>query len=154
MKVSLQDVLDAMELSSDESTSYINVKTGEIEMLTDEEVDLVEDEDLDEEALAEWRRERLPTVREVLDSDDFLPLPGKFEIHEWKIMERFSISQTNDSVRHELLDAIRGAGAFRNFRGAIRRHDIEDNWFTFRRSALEEIAKEWLTAQDLPFSES
>jgi len=154
MKVSLQDVLDAMELSSDESTSYINVKTGEIEMLTDEEVDLVEDEDLDEEALAEWLRERLPTVREVLDSDDFLPLPGKFEIHEWKIMERFSISQTNDSVRHELLDAIRGAGAFRNFRGAIRRHGIEDNWFTFRRSALEEIAKEWLTAQDLPFSES
>jgi hypothetical protein len=151
MKVSLQDVLDAMELSSDESTSYINVKTGEIEMLTDEEVDLVEDEELDEENLAEWLRERLPKVREVLDSDDFLPLPGKFEIHEWKIMERFSISQTNDSVRHELLDAIHGAGAFRSFRGAIRRNDIEDNWFTFRRSALEEIAKEWLTAQDLSF---
>ena len=143
-----------MELSSDESTSYINVKTGEIETLTDEEVDLVEDEDLDEEDLPEWQRERLPMVREVLDSDDFLPLPGKFEIHEWKIMERFSISQTNDSLRHELLDAIHGAGAFRNFRGAIRRHGIEDNWFTFRRSALEEIAKEWLTAQDLPFSES
>jgi hypothetical protein len=151
MNVSLQDVLEAMELTGDESTSYINVKTGEIVTVTDEEVDLVEDEDLDEQDLPEWQREMLPKVREVLDSDDFLPLPGKFEIHEWAIMERFSISQANDALRTELLDAIHGAGAFRNFRGAIRRRGIEDNWFTFRRSAFEEIAKDWLTAQDLPF---
>jgi hypothetical protein len=140
-----------MEMSGDESTSYLNLKTGEIVTVTDEEVDLAEDEDLDEQDLPEWQREFIPKVREVLESDDFAVLPGKDEIHEWAIMERFSISQPIDALRNELMGAIHGAGAFGRFRSAIRRLGIEDNWLTFRQSTIEEIAKDWLKGNDVTF---
>jgi len=86
-----------------------------------------------------------------LESGDFLALPGKFEIHEWAMMERFSSSETRAARRDELLDAIHGAGAFRSFRSAIIRLGIEDQWFRFRQSAFEEIATDWLKAHDISF---
>jgi Uncharacterised protein family (UPF0158) len=149
--VSLKEVVDAMDPPNDEWTSYLNPKTGEIVTVSDEEHRLVEDEELNEADLPEWQRESLPKVREALESDDFLALPDKFEIHEWAIMERFSNSQSSARCRDELLDAIHGTGAFRSFRSAIRRLGIEDEWFRFRQSALEEIAKDWLEAHGVSF---
>jgi hypothetical protein len=149
--VSLKDVVDAMDLPNNEWTSYLNPKTGEIVTVTDEDRRLVEDEDLNEEDLAEWQRESLPKVREALESGDFVALPDKFEIHEWAIMEDFSISQASAARRDELLDAIHGAGAFRSFRSAIRRLGIEDEWFRFRQLAFEEIAKDWLKSHAVSF---
>lgn len=149
--VSLKDVVDAMDLPNNEWISYLNPKTGEIVTVTDEDRHMVEDEDLDEEDLPDWQRENLPKVRQALESGDFVALPDKFEIHEWGIMERFCISQASAARSDELVDAIHGAGAFRSFRSAIRRLGIEDDWFRFRQSALEEIAKDWLKAHDVSF---
>lgn len=148
--VSLEDVVDAMDLPNDEWTSYLNPKTGEIVTVTDEDRDLAEDEDLDDKDLPEWQRESLPKVREVLESDEFLPLPDQCEIHEWSMMERFSNSQPS-AAREQLRDAIHGAGAFRSFRNAIRRLGVEEQWFRFRQAALEDIAKEWLEAHNISY---
>ncbi len=134
-----------------EWTSYLNRKTVEIVTVTDEGRHLAEDEDLDEQDLPEWQRENLPKVREALESSDFVALPDKFDIHEWAIMERFSSSQACAAWRDELLDAIHGRGAFRSFRSAIRRLGIEDDWFRFRQSEFEAIAKDWLKAHDVSF---
>ena len=90
-------------------------------------------------------------MREALESGDFLALPGKFEIHEWAMMEHFSSSEARAARREELLDAIHGAGAFRSFRSAIGRLGIEDEWFRFRQAAFEEIATDWLKAHDISF---
>ena len=149
--VSLKNVVDAMDLPNNEWTSYLNPKTGEIVTVTDEDRQLVEDEDLDEHELPDWQRESLPKVRAALESGDFLALPDKFEIHEWAIMERFSNSQARAARRDELLDAIHGAGAFRSFRSAVRRLGIEDDWFRFRQTAFEDVAKDWLEAHDISF---
>ena len=81
-RVKLQDVVDAMELPDDGWTSYLNVKTGEIVTVSEEDDRLVEDETLDEQELPAWQRESLPKLREALESDDFVALPGTFEIHE------------------------------------------------------------------------
>jgi len=149
--VSLKDVVDAMDLPSSDWTSYLNPTTGEIVTVTDEDRRLIEDEDVDEENLSEWQRETLPRVRAALESDDFLALPDKLEIHEWAIMERFANSQERQARRDELLDAIHGAGAFRSFRSAVRRLRIEEEWFRFRQSAFEGIALGWLEAHGISF---
>ena len=149
--ISLKDVVDAMDLPNSDWISYLNPKTGDIVTVTDEDRQLVEDEDLDEANLPEWQRESLPRVRAALESDDFLALPDKFEIHEWAIMERFANSQVRETRREELLDAIHGAGAFRSFRSAVRRLRIEDEWFKFRQSAFEGIALGWLEAHGISF---
>ena len=149
--VSLKDVVEAMDVPNDDWTSYVNPKTGEIVTVTDEDRQLVEDEDLDEASLPEWRRESLPSVRAALESDDFLALPDKFEIHEWAIMERFANGQVREARRDELLEAIHGAGAFRSFRSAVRRLRIEEEWFRFRQSAFEVIALGWFEAHGISF---
>jgi hypothetical protein len=149
--VSLKNVVDAIDLPSDEWASYLNPKTGEIVTVTEEDHYLVGDEDLDEQGLPAWQSESVTKTREALESGNFLALPDKFEIHEWAMMERFSSDQRSAARREELLDAIHGRGAFRSFRSAIRRLDIEDDWFRFRQLAFEEIAKDWLKAYDISF---
>lgn len=101
--VSLAEVVEAMELPNSEWVSYLNRDTGEIVTVTDEDRQIVEeDEDID--SLPDWQRENLPRVREVLDSDRFLALPTSFDIHEWTIMERFSNDHATAAEREELLD--------------------------------------------------
>ena len=149
--VSLRDVLDEMELSSDEATGYINRKTGEIITLTDEVVALAEDPDAAADA-PQWQKDLLPKAREVLASEDFIPLPSKFEIHEWAIMERFAQSLTDAAVSDELDAALHGRGAFRRFKDTVQRLGIADEWYRFRDAALEEIAVEFLEAHGIAYN--
>jgi hypothetical protein len=148
--VSLRDVIEQMELMSDEATAYINRKTGELITLTDEVVALAEDPDEAAEA-AEWQKDLLPKAREVAASGDFIPLPGELEIHEWSIMERFARSLTDAAVSDELHAALHGRGAFRRFKDALHRLGIADQWYRFRDAALEEIAIEFLEAHGIEF---
>jgi len=148
--VSLHDVIDHMEMASDEATSYINRKTGELIALTHEELALAEDPDGAAEA-AEWQKDLLPKAREVAASEDFIPLPGKFEIHEWSIMERFARSLKDAAVSDELDAAVHGRGAFRRFKDVVHRLGIADEWYRFRDAALEEIAIEFLEAHEIAY---
>jgi hypothetical protein len=58
-------------------------------------------------------------------------------------MQDFSHSVESDSIRGDLLRAIHGAGAFRNFKDTVRRLGVEPAWFAFRADALRQIAVDW-----------
>lgn len=148
--VSVRDVVNEMDAITDEATAYLNRKTGELYTVTDEEVHLVEDED-DPEELPAWQRETLPKVRDVLDSEDWLALPTKFDIHEYAIMDEFCRSIDDLQLREELLNAIRGQGAFRYFKDTIHRHGVQDEWYRYREGALEKIAIEWLEEHEIAY---
>lgn len=158
--VSLDDVVSQMEMQTDESTAYLNRRTGELITISEEEVRLVEDETRlvegerrgeEWEHVPDWQAEMLPKVREVLDSDDFLPLPSRFDIHEWRIMERFSSQVEDYAAREALLDAIHGRGAFRRFKAAVHRCGMADAWYRYRDGALEAIAVDWLEANGIRY---
>ncbi|HYY72966.1 MAG TPA: hypothetical protein VE778_05180, partial [Candidatus Bathyarchaeia archaeon] len=140
---------EAMETTSEDCVSYLDPETGEIITVTEEERHLVEEESL--ENVPEWQREMMPKIRAALESDRFLELPGRFDIHEWSIMDEFSRAQGSESIRQELADAIHGAGAFRIFRIAIRRLGLEKSWYQFRDEALAEIARNWLEEHKLSY---
>ena len=74
---------------------------------------------------------------------DYLALPGKFEIDDYAIMKAFSSNRENSDERHQLLSAIRGAGAFRYFKDTIHRLGVADEWYAFKDKAYEEIARDW-----------
>ena len=148
--VSLRDVIDEMEMMSDEATSYINRKTGELITITDEMFSLAEAPDEADDA-PEWQQEFMPKVREVAASEDFIPLPSKFDIHEWSIMERFARSVADGDVRDELEAALHGRGAFGRFKAALHRHGMADAWYRYRDAVLEAIAIDFLEAQGIEF---
>ena len=83
--ISLREVIAALEAATDECRSYLDPKTGEIITITEEERALAEEKSW-EDAPA-WQREMMPKVRAALESDQFLELPDRFDIHEWSIME-------------------------------------------------------------------
>lgn len=130
--VKLQVIRDALESSSDSLRSYLNRDTGEIVMVTDDGI-IAEDESLDEEAL---------------DGEPFLLLPGKQELDEWAMMHRFALERDGDE-RDELLDAIRGRGAFRTSKSAVHRLGIDRAWYQFRDTEFEAFAKSWLSDNEI-----
>ncbi len=99
----------------------------------------------------EWQQSILRDTEKVLSSDDYLELPSKFDIHEYKIMERFCLSVSDEKISNVLLSKIRGSGAFRRFKDAIYRYGIEDEWFKYRDEAYKEIAISWLESHGFDY---
>jgi hypothetical protein len=64
-----------------------------------------EDDDIDD--YPEWQQDMIIKAKEVISSDDYLPLPSKFDIHEYHIMEDFCCSVEHDKIRRELLDGLK-----------------------------------------------
>jgi hypothetical protein len=147
--VSLRDVVEAIELQSNEGEAYLNPETGEIVHVSEDDRALVEEGATDED-LPQWQREAMPKIREALESEKFLALPDRFEVHEWEIMQRFSQEQ-NDQARKVLLGAIHGSGAFRHFRSAVERLGLLDAWYRYREGAIQQIACEWLEEHKLAY---
>ena len=151
--VSLQSVVNEMDVLSNDVTAYINKKTGELFSVNEEEASILEQVNEEDEFIPEWQRETLPKVREVLESGDYVALPDQFEIHEYSIMERFCLSLSDEGLQDELLHAIRGSGAFRRFKDAIHRKDIQDDWYRFRDQALKRIAIDFLESEGIPWQD-
>ena len=57
----------------------------------------------------------------------------------------------SERIRDELLNAVHGAGAFRNFKYVVRQRRIEPAWFGFRTEALRQIATDWCEENDIPW---
>jgi hypothetical protein len=150
--LSLSEIVDAIESQSNEGGAYLDPETGEIVQVSEDELALVEeggsDDDLDD--LPEWERELIPKVREALESDRFLSLPDRFEVHDWAIMRNFANEQ-DQRTRQALVGAIHGGGAFRKFRGAVERLGLLDTWYRYREEAIKQIARDWLEQNKLAY---
>jgi hypothetical protein len=151
--VSLDDIVEYMEFQNDEMASYLKKWTWELISVRGEEFRAAEDED-DLDDYPEWQQEEIRNARDVLESDDYIALPSKFDIHEYGIMEDFCCSVEDDAVRADLLEAIRGRGAFRCFKSRIHAHRIEKRWYSFRDEAFLEIAREWCERNGIPYTET
>jgi hypothetical protein len=67
-------------------------------------------------------------------------------------MSDFSNAVDSPKIRAELLDAIHGAGAFRNFKATVQRRGMEDEWYKFRAEALRQIAIAWCEEHDIAWA--
>ena len=150
--VSVQDIIDEMDVLSEEISAFLNKQTGELVTLTSEVLSAAED-DVEEDIVEypEWQQEMIIKAREVIGSDDYLPLPSKFDIHEYRIIEDFCSSVEDDKVREDLLYKFKGSGAFRRFKDAIYKLGIEEEWYRFRQDELEKIAIDWLEINQISY---
>lgn len=147
--VLLQDIVNAIDLPSQEWESFLDPDSGEIITVTEDDLSALEDPEPD--LLPDWQRELLPKIRKAVESDSCLRLPTSFDVHEWAMMERFSRSVRDAAVQEELLDSIHGSGAFRAFRGTLERRSLLDQWYAYRQSSFEQIARDWLESNRLAY---
>jgi len=88
-----------------------------------------------------------------LETDDYISLPSKFDIHEYEIMERFCLSITDDEIRERMYRSIKGSGAFRRFKDNIQRNNRVEDWYKYREEAIKQIAIDWCEENDIEFTE-
>jgi len=141
--VHLNDIIDALEMQFDESISYLDFDAGQVVIVSEELLREAQEHGDEEPDLLDWQKDEWEIAKRIVSTDRLRQLPTKFDVHEWGIMQEFSHSVEPESIRDELLRAIHGAGAFRNFMDTVRRVGIESAWFVFRTDALRQIALDW-----------
>jgi hypothetical protein len=92
------------------SRPYLDVQTGKVHSITEEEFDLAEDPQTAIEDLPDWQRETVELARNIQQHEGkrYLALPDKFDVHEWAIMDSFSESLRDPRLRNDFHGAIRG----------------------------------------------
>jgi Uncharacterised protein family (UPF0158) len=152
--VKLKDILEGLEFLTDEGRFYLNTVTGEVVSVTDEELRAAEN-DAPLDYFPAWQQDAIRLAGEIVEveTDHFLPLPDKFEINEYRIMERFCLSVDDEDMREDLCNAIRGRGAFRYFKDKIHEYGIVEAWYRYRDDALREIAVAWCEAHGIAYTE-
>jgi hypothetical protein len=151
--VKLSDLIEEMDFQSDERSAFLNLTTGEVVSVTDEELRAAEN-GAPLEDFPEWQHDAIRLAGEIVETDHYLPLPDRFEINEYRIMERFCLLIDDEDMRDDLCNAIRGRGAFRYFKDRIHAYGIAEEWYQYRDAALREIAIAWCEAHDIPYTET
>jgi hypothetical protein len=147
--VSLRDVVEALDLESDELHSRLDPDTGEIVTFNEEEARIASSGQWD--TAPAWMQESLPKVKRALEHDRMLQLPDRAHIDEWRMMQDFAEAQEQCQCRPELLSAIHGANAFRLFKTAVQRHGLEDSWRQYREAEYERVARNWLDEKGIAY---
>jgi hypothetical protein len=152
-RVKLDDIIEGLESQSSEASSFLDNKTGQVVLITDEEIYAAEDDEPIED-FPEWQRDQVRIAKQILiNITDYIGLPSKFDIHEYSIMEKFCLSLNDDEMSDNLYSVIKGSGAFGRFKNAIHEYDIAGDWYKYRNDALKEIAIEWCQENDIEFED-
>jgi Uncharacterised protein family (UPF0158) len=152
VQVKLKDIIEGLDFQSDEQSSFLNLTTGDVVSITDEELHAAENEEpLDD--FPEWQYDAIRIAKDIVETDHYLALPDRFEIHEYQIMERFCLSIDDEDMRDDLCDAIRGRGAFRRFKDRMQVYGMAEEWYRYRDEALREIAKAWCEEHGITYTE-
>lgn len=140
MKVKLQEVLEALEGAGMEIEYYYDTKKQEILMVFDGMVN------------GEYSPELMEELSEGF-VEDFIPLPGQYEINEYRMMKRFIYELPVGRNQDVLEQAIRGKGAFRRFKDRLFDLGMEQNWYKYRDACYEKIAREWCEKYEITVEE-
>ena len=139
LKIDLDELCSAMEDSSYEHNYYLDLKTGEILLISDYTDDA-----------------EIQKLREKIDEnpDRYEQIP-KAEPHEgYEDMEDFIASAEDQHIAELLEVAIDGKGAFRRFKDVLARYPEErERWFRFKNEIMEERALEWLNDINVTLAE-
>jgi len=151
--VKLDDIIEGLEFQSDERHSFLDKRTGEVVSISDEEMQTAEDDEPIED-FPDWQQDLVRIAKEIVDeTGNYIDLPTKFDVDEYRIMEKFCLSLNDSEMCDTLYSLIKGSGAFRRFKDAIHEYDIADDWYKYRNDALKEIAIEWCQEKGIEFDE-
>jgi L-methionine (R)-S-oxide reductase len=153
----LSEIIDGLDMQSDDVESYFNKKNGKLVHITEtdrseyEDYDSFDEDETEEDFLDD--RDNVPEeIRDVFENeDDYLSLPSQHDIHEYDIMADFCGSVENKEQASQLQRAIKGSGAFRRFKDLVNELGIEERWYRFRTAAFKEIAVEWCEDNEIEY---
>lgn len=138
MKVKLQDVIDGIDMVSEDSTCYLDRETGEVLFISE-----IADNDYDDDIL------------ELLEegSDRFIEFPSQWDRNDYQTMVDFIESLPQRKEQNLLAISINGSGAFRRFKYTASELGLLDDWYRFLNNAHRELAIEWCEDNEIEYEE-
>lgn len=85
--------------------------------------------------------------------DNLIPIPDRYEIFEYSMIEEFILSIGDSKLREELLYSIKGRKAFRRYKAKCIDYNIIDKWYLFRDKKYKELAIKWCNQNKIEFEE-
>ncbi|MCM3767744.1 hypothetical protein [Neobacillus niacini] len=83
MQAKLEDIIEGMELQSEQTKPFLNLNTGEIVYVSQEALLFAEDDE-EYDHLPEWQQEEVKTTISIIESfGKYAPLPSSFDINEY-----------------------------------------------------------------------
>lgn len=152
----LSDLMDAIELPTDEHYVAFDRQEGRIVSVEQYILRAVETGELEElKDVPEWQKQEIETARAIVadTGDRFIDAPDKFEFHEYRQMERFIGSLNDARTVDELWRAIKGRGAFRYFKDTAHRFGLLEQWFRYRDEAVKEFVIAWAEANHVDYED-
>lgn len=128
IEVNISDILNFAELQSPEANNYLDLRSGEVIIISDYDVD---------------NEKLLDTMEEHPDRYELIPPLTSSESYEW--MEGFILTVKDDKLNRKLVEAVRKPQPFRRFREVIAGNlDEEMRWFDYRDRSLKKKIRDWL----------
>ena len=135
MKVDLNEVIDAIDSVSDDTTYYYWIPQERV---------------ISRNYDGRWNETGLP--QEIFE-EDLIELPDRREIDDYGNMERFIEIQPEGEAKEWLSSAIRGRGAFRQFRAAAEKFFLLNDWYDFREECHHATAVMWCEDNGIIYEE-
>jgi len=154
-RVKISDIINIISFQSYNSSSYLDRETGEIFLVSKEQLRAAE-RDAELEDYPKWEREQIELARKILTDkkgERYILIPGKFVSHEYSTMENFCFSFDDDEILRVLLQAIKGAGAFNRFNNCIHRYGVADDWHKYRYNSMKRIVIDWCETNNIEYVE-
>ena len=136
MKVKLSDIIEAIEMTDQDSDYFLDKETGEI-LWSNSEV--MENEELEE-------------IDNYLEEHDCCRLPSSYEINNYSIMVAFTDTRSGEEF-DKLARALKGRGAFRRFKDTVNWLGIDQEWYDFQANEYKRIAIEWCENNNIEYEE-
>lgn len=138
MTLDLDDLIDAMMNSDPRVTYYLDTKSGEI-IMRSENLPIRELNEIDDELDEAW--------------DHILEVPGQREVGGLTINRRFIWDLPEGKAKDALSAALSGKGAYRRFKDAANNYNLLDRWFEFEDDWYTQFARQWCADNEVAFTE-
>jgi hypothetical protein len=165
LKINRTDFELAFELSSYETTAYLDTETGAVIFVEDYVVDQLEalfpdEEDLETiEAVLKAKaglsdtdcQQLLDAARVEGDAENrYRMIPKQDSRDGYRDMQEYIWSLENEHLRELLEVAIQGSGAFRRFKDVLYRYpETLENWLKFRDERERQRMTDWLASEGI-----
>ncbi len=167
LRVDLDELAAAFDNSSYELTYYLDLETGNLELITDDtrrELEALDEPMEDGEpsahetpspygaGLPKWQQDALAVARAVEEGygTRYIVLPQVGSHEAYGDMEDFIATVGNPGLQERLYRAIGGRGAFRYFKDVLLDFPGErERWFAYRDERMRQRVLEWLEAREI-----
>jgi hypothetical protein len=164
LKINRIDFETAFELSSYETTAYLDTETGAVIFVEDYVADQLEElhadevsEDVEPVLQAQTdlvdidRQQLLDAARVEGDAENrYRMIPKQDSGDGYRDMQEYIWALADEHLRELLEVAIQGSGAFRRFKDVLYRYpEAQENWFKFRDAHEQQRMVDWLESEGI-----